>query len=131
MNNSESLVFWRRIVIFTFLDLWPKRKRLNRKCHRPKSVLLRNTMPHNTCYENREHVIRITTHKSGYRKKTKVADKGRRRENIQALPTNLLVKFEKGLQSKISNDACIHTKDKSFEGPIRNVRLVEGVSSLE
>ena len=36
----------------------------------------------------------------------------------------LLVKFEKGMQSKISIDACTHTKKKSFVGPIRYDRLV-------
>ena len=80
-------------------------------------------MRHNNRSENRQHMIRIKTHKSGHRQ-TEVADKGRRRENIQALPATLLVKFEKGMQSKISNDACIHTKQKSFEGPIMNDRLV-------
>ena len=36
----------------------------------------------------------------------------------------MLVKFEKGMQSKISYDACIHTKEKSFIGPIKYDRLV-------
>ena len=34
---------------------------------------------------------------------------------IQALPATLLVKFEKGMQSKISNDACIHTQEKALK----------------
>ena len=35
----------------------------------------------------------------------------------QALSATLLVKFENGIKSKISNDACIHTKEESFVGP--------------
>ena len=45
-------------------------------------------------------------------------------DNIQALPATQLVKFEEGMQSKISNDACIHTKETSFVDPVRNDRLV-------
>ena len=40
------------------------------------------------------------------------------RLNIQALPASLLVKFEKGMQSKISNGACIHTREKNLGGLI-------------
>ena len=46
--------------------------------------------------------------------------------NIQGLPATLLVKFEMGMQSKISNNTCIDTKEKNFLdlGPIKNYRLV-------
>ena len=36
--------------------------------------------------------------------------------DIQAIPATLLVKFEKGMQSKIINDASNYTKEKSFVG---------------
>ena len=44
-------------------------------------------------------------------------------------PATRLVKFEKGMKSKISNDTCIHAKKKSFARSIRNDRLI-GVYQL-
>ena len=35
-------------------------------------------------------------------------------ENIQALPATLLNKFGKGMQNKISNGACIHTRRQAL-----------------
>ena len=39
-------------------------------------------------------------------------------------PATWLVKFEKGMKSKISNDTCFHTKEKSFVRSIRNDRVI-------
>ena len=44
-------------------------------------------------------------------------------------PATRLFKFEKGMKSKISNGTCIHTKEKSLVGSIRNDRLI-GVYKL-
>ena len=107
MNNQKSLVILAKYntptvgedrspqaMIFTFLDLWPKREHLNRKGPQPKSVLLCNTIRHNNRSENRQLMISITTHKSGRRKKTKVSDEGRRRDNIHiTFPFTLPVKI--------------------------------------
>ena len=71
-------------------------------------------------------MIRIKTHKSGCRNQGGHLEKAKGKYPSTAC-LSLPVKFEKGMQSKIFNDACVYTKVKSVVGPNMNDRLVQRV----